>query len=376
MGGFLLGLGITAAYWPGISGAASTPRWIIAALLSVVLFCRIEHQVRLTAAHVLGLAFVVWSLATLFWSEHPDDTIGAGVLLLMMVAAFCVGGFADMKAVYLGCAAGLLISDVVAVAQMAGWDGPLAANVPAGLFVNKNYFAEMSALVAVALIAERLWWALPAALPGLVLTNARGALLGLLAAGFLMVWRYSRWHAVGLAALALIVIGGISLTGVKAMSASDRLDIWGSAAVLLNWHGYGFGSFRESAPHIDWIPYKTGHAYNEFIEAAFETGFVGCALLVAFLASLFRRPLATEHFVLIALIVEACFDFPFHIPSTAILGALVAGRIAADLPGVRRPAWLGRVALWRGVPHGEDRLAGGFGANDGPSQGGGRAVSV
>ena len=154
---FLIGLGITAAYWPGISGAGTTPRWIIAALLSIVLFCRIEHQVKLTVAHVLGLAFVAWSLATLFWSEYPDDTIGAGVLLLMLVVAFCVGGFADMRSIYLGCAAGLLISDGIAVAQMMGWNEVLAANVPAGLFLNKNYFAEMSTLVAVALMAERLW---------------------------------------------------------------------------------------------------------------------------------------------------------------------------------------------------------------------------
>jgi hypothetical protein len=336
MPGFLIGLLLTAAYWPGISGAATSPRWIIAAMIfPTILFLKRERIV-VTVPHLVGLLFLAWSLASFFWSEHPESTIGAAWHLLILLAAFGAGRFLENpRQLYLGAAAGLLISDGCAFAQLAGWQGLLWANVPAGLFVNRNFFAEASALVAVALVAERLWWALPATAPGLLFTSARGAILGLGAALVVMTWRRSKPAAILMLFVPTLGIVALTLVGNKFATIQERFDIWRSASAIVNWRGYGLGTFLQSAPVIPWIPYHVEHAYNEFLEAAFETGWVGCGLLIAFAASLLIGALTTERLVLIALLVEASFGYPFHMPTTAILGCIVAGRVAYGLPRVR-----------------------------------------
>lgn len=337
---------IAVAYWPGVSGASTSPRWIIAAILfPAILFCR-HDRIPLTISGLLGLLFVGWSLASVGWSEHPVDTIGAGWQFLVLVSAFCVGATTtSMRPIYIGAALGLLISDGFAVAQFSGWVGPLQANVPAGLFVNRNFFAEISALIAVALISERLWLLVPVTLPGLFLTGARGALLGLAAALTAILWRRSRWLTLALVVTAVGLLVALSLTGNKIDTAHDRIDIWRSTIAVLNWHGYGLGSFYESAPRISWIPYRFDHAYNEFLEAWFETGFVGFALMIAFWTSLLFGAAKTERLIVICLMVEACFEFPFHLPGTALLGCVVAGHLARDQRGFRCPAGLRGMAI-------------------------------
>ena len=361
---FLLGAAITAAYWPGTSGAPTSLRWIIAAVIcsGLAFLC---HRARPVAwADVLGALFVGWALSSFAWSETPLDTIGAGLILLVLVAAYMAGAaIEDMRPLWLGAAAGLLTSDATAIAQLAGWEGPLQNNVPAGLFINRNYFAEASALVLVGCAAEGLrqeslrkfanWAAAAAALPGVALTGCRGALLAILVLA-VPLWRRS--PLICLIALMLLgdVIVAITIGSVKLQSAHDRLDIWRAAWALVTPEGHGLGSFRESAPHIPTIHYVTRHAYNEFLEAAFEVGWIGAGLLVAFLALLICTPnnksghlgqnLNTSRFVLLALIVEACFDFPFHLPATALLGALCCGHLARDQYGIRVPAWARRMA--------------------------------
>jgi hypothetical protein len=348
---FLFGLAVTATYWPGISGAATSPRWIIAAVVLPIAALRLPGPHRLTLAHVLGGAFVAWACASFIWSDYPDDTFGALFLLLVLTAGFQVGEAlepAQMRKLWFGAAAGLIVSDFVAFAQLAGWEGPLAANVPAGLFINRNFYGEASALVFVAL------WDNPAfamALPGLLLTRARGGILGL-AALIVPLWRIWRPAGVG---LALGIAGGIawiSVGGSKITSAGDRLDIWRESLALVDWHGHGFGVFRSIEPSIPTISYRWGHVYNEFIETAVETGWIGVALFGGFCAALLRGPFTRERLVFVALLIEACFDSPLHLPTTAILGTLAAGHLAGDLSCSRDAAWARGMALRGSVPHG------------------------
>jgi hypothetical protein len=348
---FLFGLAVTAAYWPGISGAATSPRWIIAAVVLPIAALSLPQAPRLTLAHVLGGAFVAWACASFIWSDYPDDTFGALFLLLVLMAAFQVAAALereDMTNLWFGAAAGLIVSDFVAFAQLAGWEGPLAANVPAGLFINRNFYGEASALVFVAL------WDNPAfatALPGLLLAKARGGILGL-AALIVPLWRIWRPAGVAFALMIAAGIAWISFGGSKITSAGDRLDIWRESLALINWHGHGFGVFRSIEPSIPTITYRWGHAYNEFIETAVETGFIGVALFGAFCAALLRGPCTRERIVFAALLIEACFDSPFHLPTTAILGTLAAGHIARDLSYARDAARVRGMALRGSVPYG------------------------
>jgi hypothetical protein len=347
---FLFGLAVTAAYWPGISGAGTSPRWIIAAIILPAAGFLPQHG-RLTLAHVLGGAFVLWACASFFWSEYPDDTFGALFLMLVLVAAFQVGAaltHEQMTGLWLGAAAGLIASDFVAFAQLAGWEGPLAANVPAGLFLNRNFYGEASALVAVAL------WDSPAglaAVPGLLLTRARGGLLGL-AVLVIPLWRAWRPAGVAFALMTAAAIAWVSFGGPKITSAGDRLAIWRASLALVDWHGHGFGVFRSIAPSVPTITYRWGHAYNELIEIAVELGWIGAALLGGFYTALMRGPLSRERLVLAALLIEACFDSPLHLPTTAILGTLAAGHLARDLSRARDEAGACGMALRGSLPHG------------------------
>lgn len=359
MPGFIVGFLITAAYWPGISGAMTTPRWIIGALVfPTVLFCR-QIPIKVTIAHLFGALFVAWALLTFVWSEHREDTIGDGWQLLVLVSAFCAGSLLEKPLpVYLGAAAGLLVSDGFAAAQITGWVGPLQANVPAGLFLNRNFFAEMSALVAVALIAERIWWAIPVAAPGLLLTNARGAILGFLCVLVLMMWKRSRWGVVFLIIVIAASMLAVTFSGNKIATLNERFQLWDAATAILRWKGYGLGTFYESSPYLSGHDYRFEHAHNEFLDAAFETGLIGAALLVAFFASLLVGPLSTERLVLIALLIEACFENPLHKPSTAILGCLVAGHLSRSLCGVGDAVGYGRARIRLGVWAGDIARAG------------------
>lgn len=370
--GFIVGLLLTAAYWPGISGAMTAPRWIVGAVVfPTILFCR-QTPIRITLAHVLGFLFVAWAFTTFFWSEYGEDTLGDGWVLLVLLSAFCAGSLIESPLpIYLGAAAGLLVSDGFAVAQLTGWVGPLQANVPAGLFLNRNFFAEMSALIAVALIAERLWWAVPVAAPGLLLTNARGAILAFASAMVLLIWRRSPRAAIVMAALAIIVLVGVTFTGNKIATLGERFDLWRAAGSIVTWKGYGLGTFYESAPFLSGHDYRFEHAHNEFLDAAFETGIIGALLLTAFFGSLVFGPLTTERLILITLLIEACFENPLHKPSTAILGCLVAGHLSRSLCRVRDAFGYGRARIRLGIWAGHVTAAG-----RAASRAGRRVVSV
>jgi hypothetical protein len=357
---FLVSCLITAAYWPGISGAATSPRWIIAAVFSsVILFLR-QDKITVRLPHVLGLLFVMWSLASFGWSEYQEDTIGAGFCLLAVVSVFLLGSSGDWtRQVYLGCAAGLLICDGFAVAQLCGFHGVLANSVPASLFINKNFYAEISALVAVALLGERLWFAVPTALPGLLLTNSRTALLAVFAALTAMIWKRSRLGAIALAAWGIVLAIAVTTFAGKTGSSEVRLAIWSAVSSILNWHGYGFGTLYESSPQIRELGFHYEHAYNEFLEATFETGYIGTAILVAFCVSLLSRSTGTtEGLVLVALFIECLFGYPLHMPATALLGAFVAGSIARTECHAIGAARARGMALWRSVQAGAAAVTG------------------
>ena len=168
--GFLAFLVMT-AYWPGFSGAATVPRFTAMACASILVL--IGPRIALTTAHVAGLLFLAWCAASIGWSDLPDDAIGALFRLLLLTAAFALGSqLGSLRPVMIGAVAGLAISSALAIAQWYGWRGLPQGVMPAGLFYNKNYMAEVAALVLIWALAERMWLAVPALLPAVVLPMA------------------------------------------------------------------------------------------------------------------------------------------------------------------------------------------------------------
>ena len=172
----LFGFILAVCYWPGISGPATSPRWALGVVLVAALFL---FRIRVTWAHVIGAAFVIWSLATFYWSQSQPDSVGIGFNLIIIAAAFCVGGqLTTLRPLIAGLALGLGVSAVVAALQLTGVavlpDIAVYSRIP-GLFANPLIYAEIAALVTVAALAERMWWAVPLTFAGIVVwSKSRG----------------------------------------------------------------------------------------------------------------------------------------------------------------------------------------------------------
>lgn len=320
---YALGFLASSLYWPGIAGAASTPRW---AILFVTVPWMLSPR-RVSPAHVAGIAFIVWAAVTLAWSQAPLDGIDAIAILLLLAACFCLGDQSGtMRPVIIGAALGLTVSSIVALLQWLDIH-PVrddAFGGPSGLFVNGNYMAEAAALLIVGAIAERMWWLIPGLMPALLLPHARGAVLATMIA---MIVVFRSKSAVVVALSGALALGAVWTAFHINGQIIERFEMWSVTARNLNLLGHGLGSFWVGFADLDTQTAVTSspvHPHNEFLHIAFELGAVGLILALAFCVTL-AGPIDTPRLILIALAVEACFAFPTHTPTTAFLGAFAAG---------------------------------------------------
>lgn len=353
--GFLL----TALFVPGLSGAATTPRWALLAL-AVAAFVPLVRQ-KLTLAHLLGVAFLAWAALSLAWTAHLADGIDALLKLVILAGLFRIGAATEsLDRFFAGAAAGIGVSSVVAIAQTFGWRWiPWNATYPGGLFMNSVSMGEAAALVLIgcavtqwqvrgkmavltvttmfrhptpmlALAVVRLWWFIPAVLPALLIARCRGAFAGLAAVILILLWRWSRY-----AALATGLVGAVVVSQVHGGVASIdvRLEWWRDVLQQLTWLGHGLGSFYTLFPTFgnETFSIRPEHLHNDWLEFAFELGALGSVLLAAILAALVHGPVSL---VLVAFIVASCFGFGAHMAVTGCVAALCAGHLSrrcADL---------------------------------------------
>jgi hypothetical protein len=374
---FVAAFAVIAVYWPGVSGAGTSPRWaLLAFIIAPTLF--LAPRQRISILHLIGATLVAYALLTLAWSPDRIDAVDALLKLFILAAGFCLGALCEtMTPVYRGAAAGVAISSAIVIAQAFGifQFADLSPGDPTGLFVNRLLLAEVAALVGVALLASRLWLWLPLTLPALIVPLERGPILAFAVAGAVSLWRSSK-----IAAL-LLLLGGIGLIGAITLAPSlrqtsvdsftptetamQRTVIWRETARALNIAGHGFGSYRELAPQ-PFPAAKLDHAHNEFLEVAFEAGFVGIALFVLFWSlTLWTWPSSVETAIIVALMVEACFAFPLHEPVTAALGLLCAGHRTRSLPRAVDALAVGRALLRRRLVPREGHLGLGRGLDQG-----------
>lgn len=345
---------VTSVYWPGIPGAATTPRWALLAIVPWLL-----RDQKMTPAHWFGLTFLLWAATTMLWNPAPLDGVGAIFVCLIWAACFCLGNqLGSLRPVYAGAAVGMGAVSLVALDQSIFNDRMLAGLMPVhGTFVNANYMGEAAALILVAVVAERMWWALPLVLPALALSEARGAIL---AAGIALAVHFrSHWRE-------FLVVGALAGLAVAlftfykdAASTPERLVIWQSALHGLTVFGRGIGSFWTQYPAFDLRLHPASfpeNAHNEFLTIWFELGLVGLVIALGFCLTL-AGPLDTSRLVLIALLTESCFAFPLHLPATCFIGMVVAGYavrsryLLRNLAFSRRLAGIGwraasRPAIW------------------------------
>lgn len=312
---FLFGFAVAVAFWPGLLGAALTPRWALVAAVPPLIS---RFSIRGIDPLVIGgiFAFLSYCAISLAWS--PDPLGGADTLLhfvFLIAAGLCAWSLPDARPIILGMAWGVAVSGVLTIPQVFGWSPVAEIAPPAGLFFNRAALAITAAPLLVWAILDRRWLlAAPLALP-VALCESRVAIgatvIGLVAAKSKWLW---------LAIPAAGVVFGLFLIGGKTASAAARLEIWQVAISEIGAEGRGLGAFAAMHPFWDM-------AHSDLLQVIHEVGIAAIipAVGAAFILSAQRgTPLWAAT---VALAAEAVVDFPLHLPATGCLAAVLAGHL-------------------------------------------------
>ena len=319
-----LGLLIAVCFVPGYTGASIPTQW---AVLSCVMPLALWRKGELTPLHWAGIAFLVYACLSLVWAR--DIFLGVwGVWTWTMIAlAVWWGSTSSLRPIICGLAIGMGVSSALAVLQWLGYSPVATANPlrPAGLYYNPMAHGEILALMIVALAAYRLWWYIPALLPGLLLSGSRGAFAAL-GLGLICVW-LRRSPVILFAVAAGLFILAFTYSPTDLM----RLQIWKVTWLNLSLLGHGAGSFEGlifmSSPTNLLHP---EYAHNDFLQLAFEFG-LGAAIPVGILLLALRQVSSPEWPILATVLFMATFSFPLYMPVTAFIAALCTGRLVSDL---------------------------------------------
>lgn len=206
-----------------------------------------------------------------------------------------------------------LASVMVACLEALGYRPWPIYGAPSGFFYNPIPQGMVLALACVLFACQQRWGWLVPLLPGLYLAHSRGGWVTL-AFGLLSYWfRRPIWL------LVLLLAGGVALLWDPSRSDIQRMQIWHAAGTLLTPLGNGFGSFWDL-----WIgipAWQPQYAHNDFLELAFEFGFLAVPVfaLVAYAASRSASPFWP---MLVTYLTLSTYSMPMHIPLAAGLGAL------------------------------------------------------
>lgn len=314
------------------------PRFAVIAILGPLLLLTIK--VRPTAAHWIGAAVVCYAALSLLWTPSIWDGLQGLSFLLMLSVAFCIGSQTDNpEPIYKAFALGIAVSCVLAIGQKLFGYSPVEQLIaPSGLFGNKNLMGEAAAATAV-LMAFTSWWLLIPCLVALVLSSAKGAMLGVTVAG--IGWLWPRYRKSSIVLAVLIITSGIIFAFLPA-AFSDihvRKAIWLDAWHGLSIFGNGIGSFHQLGSlggHQSALLILPDHVHNDLLEVLFDLGIPG-VVGVLVVCALSLRGFERERLALLSLFTASLFGFPFYCPATLFLAGIVAGRAC----GFRHRLWLG-----------------------------------
>lgn len=323
----IFGLLLAIAFDPFVFQGATTPRWAYLAIALPVMVALAKPQ-QFEGLHLIGLMLLAWCALSLSWTSNIYDGAGQTIHLIIMALAFVLGARLESLAeIFKGLAIGLAVSSLLVAIPHDMPAGVIMSTAREGLMGNRNMLAEATMIVALGLMAYRLWWYLPGLAPALYFAQSRAAMLALVMASLVWLWPRSKTGCIALAAL--IATATVTAFGLRIDTAAERIAIWQDTIAGLNWLGHGLGSyytdFANTASHWDLAQTRPEHAHNELLEAAFELGAVGLALLVGFFAIAYAMATPGLRPLLAGLFAMAMVSFPLHVPVTAFLGSLLAG---------------------------------------------------
>lgn len=362
----ILGFLLTAAYWPGIAGAATTPRWaLLAVALPIVLLfkredscaasqdhagiradCGLSRSSSFTLIHLFGALFLTWSAISLIWTPNWLDGANELIKLVILVQAFVFGSrLESLRPILIGMALGLILSSIMVLIQLGWPDIVLHTTTHSGLFINSGSLGEIAALVLIGLVylnisGPRFYPILTIGiLPCVILPQSRGSWLALIAAFTFWLWSKSKLSALVLMALAAISFTYSLHINFHISSVIQRWGMWTDAMAGMTWLGHGIGStwtaYAPLSNTLDIFKERPDHLHNDWLEVGFEGGIVGVIALCGLAYSVLRaRNSGISLCVLVGFAAEAFVGFPFHVPCTAFLAALCLGHLVRGGPSL------------------------------------------
>ena len=335
-------------FWPGQAGAAEPSRWaFLAVSVPLGLFA---ISIKPNKALWLIFALLGWAALTSLWADVFYDAANYWIELALLAGCFAIGNeFGDLDWFYKGVAAGLIAQLPICVLQALHYYPVIAVMpdgmaLPSGLFVNPSMLGEACAPIAIVMLVRKQWfWAVPVAVV-LLLSQNRSGLISFGLCSLLWAALQNR-RMIWLALLAMpIPAYFVLIKGVDPLSSLwQRIDIWKGAIAGFTVFGHGIGQFYVDFPLYNdalmseasptWI--MTAHAHNDILEYAFELGIPGLVIIGALAFIVFRNAATSEGYGLLAICLTAMVGFPWHMPFTGAVGAVMAGCAARSRHLVR-----------------------------------------
>lgn len=315
------------AFWPGVIDNAIGPRFAVLAVgIPLLLMWHRDGPPRVLGG--LGFALLAAVGATIFWAPNLMYGLHDYAHLVILAMAFCLGAAVeDLTEAWRGLAAGVGVSFVVALFQLIEWS-PVQQTVPiAGLFVNRNVFAESALVALIPMAFYRRWLWVAVALAAIAVTGSRTTMAAVVLMAAIWYWPTAR--RLSLMLWAAFICGAWAMFYLSPESMYVRFGFWREAfAGGIPFFGHGFGSFAHDFMFAEYM-------HSEPLQAVYELGVLAFApaLLVVYLFS--RETDGPERFVLAAVLAVGCVSFPLHMPITGFAAALAAGSVARKRCGIR-----------------------------------------
>lgn len=315
-----LGLALSLAYIPGITGNVLQTGW---AVLSLTLPLLLWVPTRaITVFHWAGAAFLTYAVISAQWSSNTWDSIFRLWQFAILAFAFHLGTLpVNLPSLWKGLAIGVGISSAVACLQWFGYT-PLPHYTPyPGIYYNGVASGAITAITIIALLSSGLWrWALPL-IPGLILSGSRSAIF-CAAFGLLLTFHRRAWT------ILIPLLAALAVTLSIGPSDIQRYAIWSTTFRLLDFFGQGAGAFLTMVLSFNGTIAHVEYAHNDFLQLVFEFG-IGCLPLLVF-----GFPYAQHHHpqfpVISVFALLALVSMPLHIPVVAFVFAVASGRLVRD----------------------------------------------
>lgn len=332
------------AFVPGVIGATSNTSWAIIWLVAPLLLLKCEIEI--TIVHILGLLFLSYAAISLLWSPHGLLEL---MQLLALVSVFMWGyNLKNLRNVTIGLSIGLAVSSVIAILQYFKIDLLIVSAIggkPSGLFINSNVYAEISGMILILILINRLYWYIPTTLIGLSVAS-RSVVLALSISLAMFVWSKSKLlsliilissSAIALGLSTYTDINTVSGVNINTMSLNLRLDMWYDMLSGFKIFGNGIGSFVYLFPeynkHLDTSVNLAEYAHNDLLQLIFELG-IGVIPLVLIIMILLK--VNNEYrSALLFFIIIGFFSFPLYMPVTGFMVSLVAAQLVKHGMGGR-----------------------------------------